>query len=103
MTAEDRAELVGMLLQRGADPNQGKSLSGTYGHSSASLHKVARGMAGRDLVAEVVVIGMLLDAGADPNGYDVSDKTPLESLIVSATQEGFTDDQLEPIYSLFLS
>lgn len=106
MEPQARAEFVGILLDRGADPNSGKPLS-TPGHSAASLHSAMRLVAVRDLTWEAVVIGKLLESGADPNLDDSTDRTPLETVItVAATAgipRGIPEEYLAPIYDVFFA
>jgi uncharacterized protein len=71
---QDRREVVRLLIERGADVNQGDNAGFTPLHLAATL--------GYSEVARV-----LLDAGADPNrrsaataGHGLGNKTPLELL-----------------------
>ena len=98
---ESRSDFVAELLTRGADPNYGRPPRG-FGHSAASLHNVARGLKNRDLAWEATVIRQLLDAGADPNCCDMTDGTPLETVISTADSLGTPESDLLPLYDVFL-
>jgi len=77
----DRADMVKLLLARGADPNK------RMVYRSPVDGRVEDGLVALMLARSAEVVAALVNAGADPNMSDADGRTPLMRVVLAATPE----------------